>query len=98
MYIADTAVSDPCLVRHRVRDYPDHVERPINPLQLRSAGSAGVDDLSFLQPSGGATAASGRNASGSAWCDTHDQAHSLLDPLHGHSRYTYVRDLHRCQT
>jgi hypothetical protein len=90
-----TAVSDPCLVRHRVRDYPDHVEMPSSALQLRSAGSAGVDDLGFLQPSGGATAASGPTTSGSAWYGTHDQAHSLLDPLHGHQRYTYVRDLHR---
>ena len=68
---------------------------PISALQLRSAGSAGVDDLRFLHPSGGATAASGRATSGGAWCGPHDQAHSLLDPLHGHERYTYVRDLHR---
>jgi hypothetical protein len=93
--VTATAGSNPCLVRHRVRDYTHHVEMPINALQLRSAGSAGVDDLSFLQPPGGATAASGRSTSGHTWCGTHDQSHSLLDPLHGHERYTYVRDLHR---
>ena len=93
--LRETAACEACLVLLRARDYPDDIKMTTAPLELRSAGSADADDLRSLQPSGGATAACGRFASSSAWCGTHDQAHSLLDPLQGHQRYTYVRDLHR---